>query len=322
MTSRRFTLGLTLFLFALLGSFAISHASRASKLKTVKAAAPTTAVAVVDVQPEDVPIYAEYAAQTYARDLVEVRGRVTGFIEKRLFQIGSDVKAGQVLYQLDLRPYEAAVAKAKADLEQSTANVAQAGANLLKAKQDVERLEPLVKERAAPQQDLDNALTASKAAQASVNAAQAQIGSNQALLRTAQLNLEYATITAPVGGRIGDTLDPVGGLVTATSAQPLTTIVPLDPIWVRFKVSEAEVLDRENSWNGAQRSRQPLQLVLADNNVHPQTGRFANALNQVDAKTGTLEIQAAFPNPQHTVLPGQFGRVRIVSSQKKDALLV
>src|SRR2546425_1630017 len=127
MSSRLFILGLTLFVLAILGSFAISHAARDKRLdKAVQAAAPTTPVAVVEMQPEDVPIYAQYAAQTYARDLVEVRGRVTGFIEKRFFQIGSDVQAGQVLYQLDLRPYEAAVAKAKADLEQSTANVAQA----------------------------------------------------------------------------------------------------------------------------------------------------------------------------------------------------
>src|ERR1700687_1431885 len=107
MSSRRFTLGLTIFLLTVLGSFAISHAAR-DKNKAVQAAAPTTPVAVVEIQPEDVPIYAEYAAQTYARDLVEVRGRVTGFIEKRFFQTGSDVQAGQVLYQLDLRPYEAA----------------------------------------------------------------------------------------------------------------------------------------------------------------------------------------------------------------------
>jgi membrane fusion protein (multidrug efflux system) len=184
---------------------------------------PPAPVAITEVQPEDIPIYAEFAAQTYARDLVEVRGRVDGHIEKRLFEIGSDVQAGQVLYQLDLRPYEAAVEKAKGDLEQretnlefakrqvsliqARANLAQAEANLLKARQDVERLQPLVKQEAAAQQDLDNAEAALKANQANVDAAtanveqarlsskaqidtaQGQVGSSRASLRSAELNL-------------------------------------------------------------------------------------------------------------------------------------
>lgn len=221
------------------------------------------------VSAEDVPIYNEYAAQTYARVMVEVRGRVDGYIEKRLFQVGSDVKAGQVLYVLDLRPYEADVARAKGELAQSEANLefakrqvslaqaeadlAQAQANFVKANQDVNRLRPLVKEDAAAQQDLDNALAAMDANQANVNAkkanveqnrlstraqidtAQAQVESRRALLRTSELNLEYATIHAPVSGRIGDSLIQVGGLVSHNSALPLTNIVPLDPIWVRFK---------------------------------------------------------------------------------------
>ena len=145
-------------------------------------APPPTPVAIVTVQPSDVPIYTEYPAQTFARDMVEVRGRVDGYIQKRLFQVGSDVKAGQVLYELDLRPYQADVAKARGDVAKSNADqqfaknqvavlqaqadLAQAEANLAKAKQDVSRLEPLVKEEAAPQQDLDNARAALKASQA------------------------------------------------------------------------------------------------------------------------------------------------------------
>ncbi len=327
---------------------------------TTRAAAslPAPAVAVMEVSAQDVPIYSEYTAQTFARDMVEVRGRVDGYIEKRLFQVGSDVKAGQELYQLDLRPYQADVAKAKGEVAQSEANLefarhqvalaqaeadlAQMQANLLKTRQDVERLRPLVKEDAAAQQDLDNAIAAYQATEASVNArkaaveqarlntraqidvTQAQLEANRAVLRTAELNLEYATIHAPVSGRIGDSLVQIGGLVTKNSAQPLTTIVPLDPIWVRFKVSEAEYLtyQRRLEKDKEQARQSPLQLVLADNSIHPQRGHFENTVNQVDLKTGTLELQATFPNPRRTILPGQFGRVRVASTERKNVIVV
>jgi membrane fusion protein (multidrug efflux system) len=218
--------------------------------------------------------------------------------------------------------------------------LAQAEANLLKARQDVERLKPLVEQDAAPKQDLDNALAALQANQANVNARKAaveqarlststQIGSvgaqadaNRALLQTAQLNLEYASIRAPIAGRIGDSLIQVGGIVTRNTAQPLTTIVPLDPIWVRFQVSEAQALLYQRLASGATAQSAPLQLLLADGTVHPHEGRFENTVNQVDPRTGTLEVQATFANPQHTLLPGQFGRIRVQSAEKKDAVLV
>jgi len=313
-------------------------------------------VSVVEINPENVPIYHEYTAETYARDMVEVRGRVDGYIEKRLFQIGSDVNAGDVLFVLDRRPYQADVAKAKSDVDQSQANhdfatrqvallqaeadLKQAEANLLKAQQDVDRLRPLVKEDAAAQQDLDNAVAALQANEANVNSRKAnveqarlqtraqidttaaQTDSNKAQLDTAQLNLDYATIRAPISGRIGDTLIQVGGLVTKTSAQPLTTIVPLDPIWVRFKVSEAEYLAMQKRGDRAQDMQTSLQLILADGSTHPFAGRVQNTVNQVDSKTGTLELQATFPNPKHTILPGQFGRVRMKAEDRDNVLLV
>jgi membrane fusion protein, multidrug efflux system len=204
---------------------AVSLLTAACGGDSTKAAAtpPPATVAVVVATPEDVPIYSEFAAQTFARDMVEVRGRVDGYVEKRLFEVGSNVTAGQPLYILDLRPYQAEVAKARADIANSEANLefakkqvalaqaeadlAQAEANLLKAKQDVERLQPLVKEDAAAKQDLDNALAAFQASQANVNArkanveqarlstrtqadsVQAQLEGNRALLRTAELNV-------------------------------------------------------------------------------------------------------------------------------------
>ena len=193
---------------------------------------------------------------------------------------------------LDLRPYEAAVQQARGNLHQSEAdlefarkqvsllqaqaNLASAQANLVKAQQDVDRLTPLVKADAASQQELDAAAAALKANQANVDALkatveqaglstrtqiaamQAKVEALQAALHAAELNLQYGTIRAPIGGRIGDSLIPVGGLVTPTSPQPLTTIVPLDPIWVRFKVTESEYLSwiRQGGLPGA-RCRSP-----------------------------------------------------------------
>ncbi|MCB1021465.1 MAG: efflux RND transporter periplasmic adaptor subunit [Acidobacteria bacterium] len=316
---------------------------------------PPPTVSVVEIRTEDVPIYSEHAAQTFARDMVEVRARVDGFIEKRFFEVGSMVKAGQLLYRLDVRPYRAEVAKARGDLAQSEANLdfakrqvalaqaeadlAQSEANLLKAQNDVSRLRPLVEQDAAPKQSLDDALAALEASQANVDARRAnveqvrlststqvnsvegQVEANRALLETAELNLDYASIRAPISGRIGDTRVQVGGLVTRSSPEPLTTIVPLDPIWIRFQVSEEEVLLYQSLVAQGAKAP-PLELVLADGKSFPHPGRLENTVNQVDPKTGTLEVQATFPNPEHTLLPGQFGRVRVQTADKSDAILI
>jgi membrane fusion protein, multidrug efflux system len=312
-----------------------------------------TFVMVTQVNATDVRIFSDYPAQTYARNSVEVRGRVDGYIDKWQFRPGQEVHSGDVLYVLDQRPYQAAVAQARgnlaqseADLEfarkqvallQAEANLAVARANLVKAQQDYDRLTPLVKEDAAAQQELDAAVAALRAGEANVRANQAnvdqtrlstqtqisstagKVDAQRAALQTAMLNLDYATIQAPISGLIGDTLVPVGGLVTANAQQPLSTIVPLDPIWVRFKVTESQyLLFRKNPAP----MQAALTLVLADNSEFPQKGRIENTLNQVDAKTGTLEMQASFPNPQHTLLPGQFGKVRLETDVRRNAVLV
>jgi len=337
-------------------SLALSGCSAGASASTVASIPAAPDVSVVTVGNENTPIYADYAAQTFARDMVEVRGRVDGYIEKRLFETGSDVKAGQPLYILDLRPYEADVQKLHGDLSQSEASkefaskqvgllqaeadLAQAQANLLKAQQDVDRLRPLVKEEAAAQQDLDNAQAALQANLANIRAKQAnveqarlstkaqietttaQVQSQSAALRSAELNLEYATIRAPLSGRIGDSLVQVGGLVTRNSSQPLTTIVPLDVIWVRFKLSEKEYFEYEQRRPSGTNHRIPLQIILADGQVYPHEGLVQNTVNQVDSKTGTIEVQATFPNPNRTLLPGQFGHVRMWIADRKDAILV
>lgn len=320
------------------------------------AGAQAAPVFVMEVEAQTVPVYAEFPAQTFARDMVEVRSHVEGYLEKWLFRPGDDVEAGQTLYVLDVRPYEAAVAQAKGNLAQSAAdlefarrqvsllqaqaNLAAAEANLLKARQDVDRLTPMVKADAASQQDLDAASAALKANEANVRALKAtveqaglststqieavggKVEAQQAALRTAELNLNYATIRAPVSGRVGDTLIPVGGLVTPNSSQPLTTIVPLDQIWVRFKATETEYLAWAKQGRTSPGASVPVTLILADKSEFPSQGRIENTLNQVDPKTGTFELQARFPNPRRTLLPGQFGRVRVQVEERKNAITI
>jgi membrane fusion protein (multidrug efflux system) len=319
-------------------------------------APPPMPVSVMEIRAQDVPIYADYASQTFARDMVEVRGRVDGYVESRRFQAGTDVRAGQVLYTLDQRQYNAEVQKAKADVAQSQANLefaknqvalvqaeanlAQAKANFLKAQQDVDRLRPLVGQDAASQQDLDNASAALEANKANVAAltanvdqtrlqaktnielATAQLESNRALLQTAELNLGYATILAPISGRIGDSMVQVGGLVSKSSSQPLTTIVPLNPIWVRFKISDAEYLDYMHSAERQKNHVVPVSMVLADGSLYSHTGQIRNNVNQLDMKTGTLEIQCTFPNPEQVILPGQFGRVRVLKQHARNVIVI
>ena len=313
-------------------------------------------VMVMEAKQVDVPVFSEFAAQTYARNMVEVRGRVEGYIEKWLFKPGSEVRAGQTLYVLDLRPYEAIVAQAHGNLSQSEAelefarnqvsllqaqaNLASAEANLLKAQQDYERLTPLVQADAASKQDLDSATAALTANEATVRASKANVDqtalstrtqidamkakveSLKASLRTAELNLQYGTIQAAIDGRIGDSLLPVGGLVTPNSMQPLTTIVPLDPIWVRFKVTERDYLSWTERGKNAVGEGVPLTLILAGSTEFPHKGRIEDELNQVDPKTGTLEVQARFPNPKHEILPGQFGRIRVQVDERKNAIAI
>ena len=288
------------------------------KAATPAAPPPPPAVSVLAVAGEDVATHRDYPARTYARDLVEVRGRVDGYIDRRTFEIGSDVRAGQVLFVLDVRPYEAEVERARGALAQATADIAQAEAAVLKSRQDVERLAPLVEEEAAPRQDLDNAVAARQAAEAAVTSRKATLEANRAILRTAALNLEYATIRAPISGRIGDSLLQVGGLVTKASPQPLTTIVPLDPVWVRFQVSEAELPLFQRGAAGTL----PIELALNDSSAPPRQGRIENTLNSVNTRTGTLEVQATFRNADHAILPGQFVRVRVRTAERRNALLV
>lgn len=317
---------------------------------------PAPTVEIVTTAAQDTPIFVEYPAQTYARDLVEVRGRVDGYIERWLFKPGQYVKAGQPLYTLDLRPYRAQLEQAQGTLRQSEADLSfakqqvsllqaeaaleSAKANHIKAEQDYNRLKPLVDQDAAPRQDLDAATAALRAAQSTVLAneasvqqarlstqtqiqgAEGKVQTQRGVLNSANLNVQYGTIRSPISGMAGDTLVPVGGLVSSNSAQPLTTVVPLDPMWVRFKLSESQYVEYQRLQRTGRGNGPPIELFLVDKTKFPHTGHIRNALNQVDPRTGTLEVQASFPNPQSVLLPGQFGRVRFQMRERQGAILI
>jgi len=328
-----------------------------SKAQDAPPAPAPPLVQVIEASPRAVMIYNEWVAQTYSQYTVEVRARVNGYIEERLFNTGDFVKQGDILYKLDDRPYKAQVDRANGDLAQrqadlqfaqeqvqvleAQAQLEQARADMLRQQTNVNRLVPLVAADAAPQQSLDDARQFLAAAQANLEArrvnleqtkitARTQIDSRQGTveaakgaLAEAELNLSYATIRAQIGGRVGDTTVEVGGLATSTSAQPLTTIIPLDPISVRFNVSEIEYLNFVQGGGTPESGRQiPLRLILADGRVFPREGRVKRVLNQVDPRTGTLQIQADFPNPEGLILAGQFGRVRARVREERNALLI
>ena len=336
--------------------FSLCTAGCVSQAQQKTQAPPPPTVEIMQTSLGGAEIFAEYPAQTYARNQVEVRSRVDGYIEKWLFRPGQQVSAGQPLYSLDLRPYRAQLqreqgnltqaqaeltnAQQQTSLLQAQANLAAAKATLVRAQQDYDRLKPLVEQDAAARQDLDAAVATLRSAESSVRAneaavAQAKLNTDTQLLgakgrvqtqegalRAASLNVEYGTIKAPLSGLIGDTLVPVGGLVNANAQQPLTTIVPLDPIWVRFKLSEAQYLEFHKSLLGRNKPKSPLQLLLSDGTTFPRGGTIENTLNQVDPHTGTIEVQARFPNPERTLLPGQFGRVRLETEQRHDVILI
>jgi len=316
-------------------------------------AMPPALVETIKVAYTQVDVPRDAPAQTFSRHKVDVRGRVDGYIEKWLFKPGQMVTKGQVLYVLDQRPYLAQLAEAhgklkeaqadktfaeqQVSLAEARANLSQAEAVLTKAKADFSRYKELVAQGAVSQQDYDQAVQNVKSAQANekarlaavrqaevstntqIDSAQAKLLQQKAALDNAELNVRYSTITAPISGQIGDSNIPVGGLVTANSQTPLTTIVPLDPIFVRFKVSEAQHLWYVREHKGA---APLLDLFLADGSKFAYRGTVSNTLNEIDRRTGTLEIQASFPNPQKLLLPGQFVRVQYILEHLDKALLV
>jgi len=270
-----------------------------------------TEVKVTPVVQRDVPIYIEVIGQTRGSSEIEVRARVEGFLDSVNYREGTLVQKGQLMYTIDPRPLEASLA-------QSKGNRAQAEAQLARARQDVVRYAPLVAKNAVSRQDYETAVQLQRAAEASVAAA-------EAAERGADLNLSFTRVLAPATGIAGKTEVYPGTLVGRGQSTLLTRISQIDTIHVRVSIPEKDYI--EYSRRGAARRAAgvpPLkfELVLSDGTVHPEKGDLVFVDRGVDAQTGTILVEVAFPNPGGVVRPGQFARVRVAIDDKKNAILV
>jgi membrane fusion protein (multidrug efflux system) len=273
---------------------------------------PPPEVTVGSVVQQDVPVLMELVGQTSGAQDVEIRARVEGFVERVVFAEGTVVQKGDLLYVIDPKPFEAAIAGAKGDL-------ATAQARLDKANNDVKRYTPLARIQAVSQQELDNAVSAQQAATAMVEAGKAAV-------QKATLDMSYTRVMSPVSGLIGTTKVKAGALVGRGENTLLTTISIIDPIQFRAGIAEAEYLRfvQQVQKSGEQKDLKaiPVDLVLADGSIYGHQGHMELAERNVDASTGTLMIQFKFPNPQRLLRPGQYGKSRMVIEKRAGALLV
>jgi RND family efflux transporter MFP subunit len=282
-------------------------------------------VEVVEVLQRDVALSKEWVGTLDGLVNAQIRPQVTGYLLRQNYEDGSFVKKGQLMFEIDPRTFRAALDQAKGQLANAEQQLAQAEANQVKAQLDVNRYTPLAKEQAVTQQDLDNAVQANLAAQAQVRAAKGQIEAAKAQVDAAQLNQGFTKVVSLIDGIAGIAQAQIGDLVGPTSL--LTTVSTVDPIKVYFPVSERGYLDymKENpdaAKRVAQERQWGLQLILADGSLYPHKGTFSFADREVDVKTGTLRLQGLFPNPGNILRPGQFARVRAITTTKKGALLV
>lgn len=282
------------------------------------AAPPPPEVGVVTVAPGRADLSVELPGRLEAYRVAQVRARAAGILNKRLFNEGSDVKAGQPLFDIDAAPYRAALASAQAQL-------ARAEANLLQAQALADRYAPLAKSQAVSQQEALNAQAAAKQATADVAAGKAAV-------QTAQINLGHATVTAPISGRIGRALVTEGALVGQGEATPLALVQQVDKLYVNFTQSAAEVMRLRQALaegrlqraggDGGKGEAAKVQVLLDDGRVYPQAGKLLFSDLSVDASTGQIALRAELPNPQGLLLPGLYVRVRIAQAAVADGVLL
>ena len=271
-------------------------------------APPPPEVAVVSVAPQTAPLVTELPGRVEASRVAQVRARVNGIVLKRLFREGSEVRAGQLLFQIDPAPYQAAVDSAKAALSR-------AQANLVQAREQATRFKPLADARAISTQDYINAQAAQAQAEADVAAA-------QAALRSAQLNLGYASVTAPISGRIGRALVTEGALVSATEATQLALIQQIDPVYVNSTQAVTEVARLRKAATAASTDLSSVRIVLDDGSELPQRGRLMFSDLSVDPTSAQVTLRTEVANPQALLLPGMYVRTRLVQGQIAGAMLV
>ena len=283
-------------------------------------------VEVLQVQQEDIPIYGEWIGTLDGLVNADVRAQITGYLLKQGYQEGSFVRQGQLLFQIDPRPFQAALDQAQGQLAQAKAMLANAQAVQHRTELDVGRYTPLAKEQAASQQDLDNAVQNNLAALATIETAKAQIKTDEAALETARINLEFTRLVAPIDGIAGQAQLQVGALVTPNSGV-VTSVSTVDPIKAYFTVSEPQYLEwrrrfpTETSRLEADKKLR-LQLILADGSTYPHNGTFSFADRQVNESTGAIRIAGLFANPNNILKPGGYAKVRAVIRTEQRALLV
>jgi membrane fusion protein (multidrug efflux system) len=277
------------------------------KKKSVVPAPPE--VQVITLTPRNVGVSEEWIGTLQGYVNAQIRGQVTGYLLKQNYAEGSQVKQGDLLFEIDPRPFQAT-------LDQALARLAQDQAQLGKSELDVKRYTPLAKEQAISQEELDDAVQAQLAAQAQVKA-------DEAAIENARLNLSFTRITSPIDGLAGIAMAQVGDLI-GQSGSVLTTVSTINPIKVYFQVSEQSYL---TFWHRLINSQSdapdvPLQLILSDGTVYPQGGRFLFADRQVNPDTGTLQIVGVFSNADYMLRPGQYGRVRAETQVRTNAIEV
>ncbi|MEZ0309182.1 MAG: efflux RND transporter periplasmic adaptor subunit, partial [Ramlibacter sp.] len=259
---------------------------------------PPPEVGVVTVAPGDVGLLTELPGRLEASRVAQVRARAAGIVQKRLFTEGSDVRSGQPLFAIDAGPYEAALASAQATLARGQANLGQASAL-------AERYKPLVEANAVSKQDYANAVAAQKQAEA-------EVAAGRAAVQTAQINLNYAAVTAPISGRIGRALVTEGALVGQGEATPLAVIQQINPMYVNFTQSAGEVmklrraLEQGRLQRAAGREGALVKIVLEDGTEYPQPGRLLFSDLTVDATSGQITLRAEVPNANGALLPGLY----------------
>ena len=306
----------------------LALAAAAGCKRSAQAAPPQPIdVEVVEVEQKDVPIYGQWIGTLSGFVTADVKAQVTGYLLKQEYKEGSFVRKGQLLFQIDSRPFQAALDQAEAQLAQARAQLVNAEANQRKSQLDVERYTPLAKDQAATQQDLDNAIQTNLANKATIETSKALIQAAAAAVETAQINLDFTRVVSPIDGIAGLAQNQVGNLVSATSSAPITTVSTVDPIAVYFTPSEQEYLAFVREYPtvasiDAQERHMPLELILADGTTYPYKGRIEYVNRQVDQNTGTIRISALFQNPGNVLRPGGYGQVRAVTKIESSALLV
>jgi membrane fusion protein (multidrug efflux system) len=298
---------------ALAGIVALAGCGERSSATAGPSGSPPPEVGVVVVTPQRVILTSELSGRTAPHLIAEVRPQVGGIIRERLFAEGSNVKAGEVLYQIDPAPYQVA-------LDVATANQARAEANVTPLRLKAQRLADLVAIRAVSQQDYDDA-------QAALKQAEADVAAGKASVEAARINLDYTRITAPISGRIGRSAVTPGALVTANQASPLATIQQLDPLYVDVTETTAELLRlRQRLASGEIKSHDTdsarVKLLLEDGSPYPYEGTLKFSEVTVDQSTGSVTLRTVFPNPEELLLPGMFVRAVLQEGVDEDGILV